>query len=159
MSTLAPKWQRPEILEAVFDQLSDALFLYDKDLNVVGVNQAAQRLFGMSSEEMIGKQCQELFRCTACEPGCGILRGLEPSSCMPTGTVSLHTGNGLERMVVIRTVQIFNDAGALEGVIATVKDITREAEPAKRQIIAESQGMRDVLDFVRRVATAKRVPY
>jgi PAS domain S-box-containing protein len=60
VSTLA-KWQRPEILEAVFDQLSDALFLYDKDLNVVGVNQAAQRLFGMSSEEMIGKQCQELF--------------------------------------------------------------------------------------------------
>jgi PAS domain S-box-containing protein len=53
VSTLAPKWQRPEIFEAVFDQLSDALFLYDKDLNVVGVNQAAQRLFGMSSEEMI----------------------------------------------------------------------------------------------------------
>jgi PAS domain-containing protein len=63
--TLAPKWQRPEILEAVFDQLSDALFLHDKDLGVVGVNQSAQRLFGMSSEAMIGKQCQELFRCTA----------------------------------------------------------------------------------------------
>ena len=155
MSTLAPKWQRPEILEAVFDQLSDALFLYDKDLNVVGVNQAAQRLFGMSSQEMIGKQCQELFCCTACEPGCGILRGLEPLSCMPTGTVSLHTGNGLERMVVIRTVQVFNDAGALEGVVATVKDITAEAEPAKRRIIGESQAMRDVLDFVRRVAISE----
>ena len=87
MSTLAPKWQRPEILEAVFDQLSDAVFLYDKDLSVVGV------------------ECRR--------------RGLEPSSCMPTGTVSLHTGNGMERMVVIRTVQIFNDAGALEGVVAT----------------------------------------
>jgi PAS domain S-box-containing protein len=155
VSTLAPKWQRPEILEAVFDQLSDALFLYDKDLNVVGVNQAAQRLFGMSSEEMIGKQCQELFRCTACEPGCGILRGLEPSYCMPTGTVNLHTGNGLERMVVIRTVQIFNDAGALEGVVATVKDITAEAEPAKRRIIAESRAMLDVMDFVRRVAISE----
>jgi PAS domain S-box-containing protein len=152
MSTLALKWQRPEILEAVFDQLSDALFLYDKDLSVVGVNQAAQRLFGMSSEEMIGKQCQELFRCTACEHGCGILQGLEHSSCMPTGTVSLRTGNGLERMVVIRTVQIFNDAGALECVVATAKDTTGEAEPAKRRIIAESQAMRDVLDFVRRVA-------
>jgi PAS domain S-box-containing protein len=155
VSTLAPKWQRPEILEAGFDQLSDALFLYDKDLSVVGVNQAAQRLFGMSSEEMIGKQCQELFRCTACEPGCGILRGLEPSSCIPTGTVSLHTGNGMERMVVIRTVQLFNDAGVLEGVVATVKDITAEAEPAKRRIIAESQAMRDVLDFVRRGAISE----
>jgi two-component system response regulator AtoC len=56
---------------------------------------------------------------------------------------------------VIRTVQIFNDAGALEGVVATVKDITAEAEPAKRRIIAESQAMRDVLDFVRRVAISE----
>ncbi len=37
MPTLASKWQRPEILEAVFDQLSDALFLYDKALHIVGV--------------------------------------------------------------------------------------------------------------------------
>src|SRR6266849_1367883 len=111
ISHLAAKWQRPEILEAIFDQLSDALFLYDKDLHIVGVNHAAQRLFGMSSEEMIGKGCQELFCCSACEPGCGVLQGLGQSSCMPTGTVSLHTDNGRERMVVIKTVQLFDDAG------------------------------------------------
>src|ERR1700693_2184411 len=87
ISHLAPKWQRPEILEAIFDQLSDALFLYDKGLHIVGVNQAAQRLFGMSSEEMIGKHCQEMFRCSACEPGCGVLKGLGQSTCMPTGTI------------------------------------------------------------------------
>ena len=100
---MPPKWQRPEILEAVFDQLSDAVFLYDKDLSVVGV------------------ECRR--------------RGLEPSSCMPTGTVSLHTGNGTLRMVVIRTVQLLDHTGALEGVVATVKDITQAAEPAKRQIV------------------------
>jgi PAS domain S-box-containing protein len=155
VSILPSKWQRPEILEAVFDQLSDALFLYDKELNIVGVNRAAQMLFGMSSEEMIGKQCQELFRCTICEPNCGVLQGLGPSVCMPTGTVSLHTENGRERMVVIRTVQLFDDAGALEGVVATVKDITEEAEPAKRQIVAESQAMREMLNFVRRVAVSE----
>jgi len=152
---LTPKWQRPEILEAVFDQLSDALFLYDKDLRITGVNRAAQRLFGLPSEEMIGKHCEELFRCTACEPGCGILQGLNHSSCLPTGTVSLHTDNGRERTVVIRTVQLFDDTGALEGVVATVKDITQEADPAKRRIVAESQAMRDVLNFVRRVAISE----
>jgi PAS domain S-box-containing protein len=155
VSTLASKWQRPEILEAVFDQLSDALFLYDKELNIVGVNRAAQLLFGMSSEDMIGKQCQELFRCAACEPNCGVLQGLGQSQCMPTGTISLHTESGRERMVVIKTVQLLDDAGALEGVVATVKDITEEAEPAKRQIVAESQAMREMLNFVRRVAVSE----
>jgi two-component system, NtrC family, response regulator AtoC len=152
---LSPNWQRPEVLESIFDQLSDALFVYDKDLHIVGVNQAAQRLFGMSSEELIGKRCQDLFRCTACEPNCGMLQGLGESACLPTGTVNLHLENGRERMVVFRTVQMKNGAGELEGVVATVKDITEEAEPAKRQIIAESQGMRDLLSFVRRVAISE----
>jgi two-component system, NtrC family, response regulator AtoC len=40
-------------------------------------------------------------------------------------------------------------------VVATVKDITDEAEPAKRQIIAESQAMREVLAFVKRVAVSE----
>jgi len=152
---LAAKWQRPEILEAIFDQLSDALFLYDKTLRIVGVNQAGQHLFGMSAEEMIGKHCQELFRCTICEPSCGILQGLGHSACQPTGTVSLHLDSGRERMVVIRTVQLMDDVGGIEGVLATVRDITDEIEPARRQIIAESQAMREVLNFVRRVAISE----
>ena len=154
-SHLAARWQRPEVLEAIFDQLSDALFLYDKSLHVVGVNQAAQRLFGMSSEEMVGKHCQELFHCTVCEPSCGILQGLGQSASLPNGTVRIHMDSGRERMVVMRTVQLLDSSGALEGVVATVKDITEEAEPAGRQIIAESQAMREVLAYVRRVAVSE----
>jgi PAS domain S-box-containing protein len=152
---LPAQWQRPEILESIFDQLSDALFVYDKRLRIVGANRSAQSLFGMTAEEMVGKHCQEVFRCSACEPGCGILEGLEESACMPNGTVNLHLENGRERMVVFRTVQLLDSGGALEGVVATVKDITEEAEPAKRQIIAESQALRDLLSFVRRVAVSE----
>lgn len=155
VSPLAAKWQRPEILEAIFDQLSDALFIYDKSLHVEGVNQAAQRLFGLPAEDLIGKHCQELFHCTSCDPSCAVLQSLGEAACQPSGTVSLHLANGRERMLVIRTVQLFNDTGALEGVVATVKDVTEETEPARRQIIAESQAMRDVLNFVRRVALSE----
>jgi PAS domain S-box-containing protein len=155
VSHLSIKWQRPEILAAVFDQLSDALFLYDKNLRIVGVNQSAQRLFGMSSDEMVGKHCQEVFHCVACEPSCGMVQALGESACLPSGTVNLRMENGRERMVVIRTVQVFDATGAVEGVVATVKDITDEVEPSKRQIIAESQAMREVLAFVRRVAVSE----
>jgi PAS domain S-box-containing protein len=155
VSHLAADWRRPEILEAIFDQLSDALFLYDKNLHIVGVNQAAQRLFGMPAPEMIGKHCQELFHCTACEPGCGIRQSLGPSACLPNRTVRIHLETGRERIVVMRTVQLLDASGVLAGVVATVKDITEEAEPAGGQIIAESQAMRDVLNFVRRIAISE----
>jgi PAS domain S-box-containing protein len=154
-SHLGKKWQRPEILEAIFDQLSDGLFLYDKSLHIVGVNQAAQRLFGMPAEDMIGKHCRELFHCTVCEAGCGMLQGLGPSACLANGAVRIHMDNERERMVVMRTVQLLDESGAVEAVVATVKDITDEAEPAGRQIIAESQAMRELLNFVRRVAISE----
>ena len=38
MSKLIPEWQRASVLEAVFDQLSDAILLYDKNMVITGIN-------------------------------------------------------------------------------------------------------------------------
>jgi two-component system, NtrC family, response regulator AtoC len=155
MAKLLPDWQKGSVLEAIFDQLSDALVLYDPQFQITGVNGAAEKLFGMSSEEMVGKRCEEVFRCNSCEAGCGVLVGLNQAPSASNCTVRLHTGNGMERLVVMRTAQVFDDHGALSGVVATIKDITEEAAPEKRAIIAESAAMREVLDFVRRVAASE----
>jgi len=155
MAKLTPGWQKASVLETVFDQLSDALVLYDADFKITGVNYSAEKLFGMSSEEMLGKNCQEIFRCSSCEPGCGVLVGLNQGPAAPNCTVRLNTGNGRERLVVMRTTQLFDDDGNLSGVVATIKDITEEAAPEKRALIAESASMREVLNFVRRVAASE----
>ena len=80
MSKLTPGWQRTSVLESVFDQLSDALVLYDPEFRITGVNRAAEKLFGMAAEEMLGKHCQEIFKCSVCEPGCGVLVGLNQAA-------------------------------------------------------------------------------
>ena len=155
MSKLTPGWQNASVLESVFDQLSDALVLYDPEFTITGVNRSAEKLFGMSSEEMLGKHCQEIFKCTVCEPGCGVLVGLNHAAASPQSTVRLNTGNGMERLVVMRTTQMFGDDGQLAGVVATIKDITEEAAPQKREVIGESGPMREVMNFVRRVAASE----
>ena len=83
MSKLTPGWQKISVLESVFDQLSDALVLYDPEFRITGVNRAAEKLFGMSAEEMLGKHCQEIFKCPVCEPGCGVLVGLNQAPDAP----------------------------------------------------------------------------
>jgi two-component system, NtrC family, response regulator AtoC len=155
MSKLTPGWQRTSVLESVFDQLSDALILYDPEFRITGVNRSAEKLFGMSSEEMLGKHCQEIFKCSLCEPGCGVLVGLNQAPSAPNCTVRLHTDNGMERLVVMRTNQMFDDAGQVTGVVATIKDITEEAAPQKREVIGDSAAMREVMGFVRRVAASE----
>ncbi|MBZ5617147.1 MAG: sigma 54-interacting transcriptional regulator [Acidobacteriia bacterium] len=155
MSKLTPAWQNTSVLESVFDQLSDALVLYDPEFRITGVNRAAEKLFGMSSEEMLGKYCQDIFKCSVCEPGCGVLVGLNQAPAAPNCTVRLNTGNGMERLVVMRTNQMHDTDGHMTGVVATIKDITEESAPQKREVIAESGAMREVLNFVRRVAASE----
>jgi two-component system, NtrC family, response regulator AtoC len=155
MSKLTPGWQRISVLESVFDQLSDALVLYDPEFRITGVNRAAEKLFGMSSEEMLGRQCQDIFKCSLCEPGCGMLAGLNQAPAAPHCTVRLSTENGMERLVVMRTTQMFDDDGNLSGVAATIKDVIEEAAPQRREVIAESAPMREVVNFVRRVAASE----
>jgi transcriptional regulator with PAS, ATPase and Fis domain len=73
----------------------------------------------------------------------------------PASTVRLHMGNGRERLAAIRTAPVYRDDGEVGAVVVTVKDVTEEMDPRKRDVIAESQLMRDVLNFVRRVAASE----
>jgi two-component system, NtrC family, response regulator AtoC len=154
MAKLSANWQNANILAGVFDQISDALVLYDSNHIITGVNSAAERLFGMSADEFVGRDCHDMFRCQDCEPGCGMNTGLTSTN-GSNSTVRLHTQNGMERLVVIKTSQLYGDDGKVEGAVATIKDLTAEMEPQKREIIAESPAMRDVLHFVRRVAVSE----
>jgi two-component system response regulator AtoC len=155
MSKLVPEWQRAGVLEAVFDQLSDALLLYDSDFVITGVNSAAEKLFGTTAEEMVGRKCREVFRCAECEPGCGMLVGISEAPTMSNSTVRLHTENGRERLAVIRTRQLPDGAGRAAGAVATIKDITEEVAAQRREVIAESHSMAELLHFVRRVAASE----
>ncbi|MEK7408346.1 MAG: sigma 54-interacting transcriptional regulator [Acidobacteriota bacterium] len=155
MTKLLPRWQQVSFLEAVFDQLSDGLILYDRGLDITGVNRAAERLFGIPAEQMIGRNCRDVFRCAVCESACGLMEGLNQSPSVPHGTIRVRAEDGRERLVIIRTTQLFGDDGELEGAVATVKDITEEVAPINRDVIAESPAMQEVLNFVRKVAVSE----
>ncbi len=155
MPKLASKWRQTSVLESVFDQLSDALILYDNERTITGVNAAAERLFGLPAHQMVGRECKDVFRCTTCEQNCGMQAALVEVNGAPSNTVRLHTGNGRERMAVIRTSPIYNDEGTVEGAVVCIKDVTEEVESSHREVIADSPSMREVMSFVRRVASSE----
>jgi two-component system, NtrC family, response regulator AtoC len=154
MPKLLESWQQSRVLEAVFDHLTDALVLYDTKMQITGLNRAAEQMFGMSADHMVGTHCKEFFNCSSCEAGCGIQIGSNQLA-LANGTVRLRTAGNLERLAMIRTEQIFDDDGHLQGTVATVKDITDEFLPQKRDMVAESPAMRDMAAFLRRVAASE----
>ena len=156
MAKLLPKWQQSSVLEAVFDQLSDALVMYDNEHRITGMNRAAEKLFGTTADTMVGRRCRDVFRCSTCEQNCGFVEGLTATAQnVPNGTVHLHTEEGRERLVLIRTAQLRDERGEVAGAVATVKDVTDEVAPMRREVIAESPAMAEVLGFVRKVAVSE----
>lgn len=143
------------MLEAVFDQLSDAILLYDKNYVITGANAAAEKLFGIPAEEMVGRECREVFHCSGCEPDCGLLAGISEYPPTSNTTLRLNTDNGRERLAVIRTRQVYSPSGEVTGAVVTIKDVTEESASQKREVIAESPSMREVMNFVRRVAASE----
>ncbi|MCC6394619.1 MAG: sigma 54-interacting transcriptional regulator [Bryobacterales bacterium] len=154
VSKLLENSRQSKILEAVFDQLSDALIIYDPDMMITGVNRAAEMMFDMGGEQMTNMRCSDVFRCATCENDCGMLLGINQPA-VSNGTVRLRTSSGRERMALIRTTRIYDDQGRLEGAVATIKDISDEFLPQRRDMVAESQAMRDIASFVRRVAASE----
>lgn len=154
MSKLLENWQQSKVLSAVFDQLSDAIILYDSDMQITGVNKAAELMFSMGADQMVGMRCGDVFRCANCESDCGMLVGINQPA-VSNGTIRLRTPNNMERMALIRTTHLRNEDGDLEGAVATIKDITEEFLPQKRDMVAESQSMRDIEIFIRRIAASE----
>ena len=154
-SRFTPDWQRLSVLELVFDQLPDAMVTWDPEFRITGVNQSAERLFGMSSEEMRGKHCQEVFRSTVDEAGCGVLARIDKLLTRTPVTVRLKTGNGVERLAGMRINKILDGSGQPEGVVATIRPIPEKAALQTFTVIAESALMLEILKFVGRIAASE----
>ena len=143
------------MLESVFDQLPDALVLWDHELRITGVNRSAERLFGMSSEEMVGRHCQEVLRSTVCEAARRALVGLDRSYALTYMTVRLKTGNGKDFLAGMHTSKILDSSGQPLGIMATIRPIPEEAAPPTCTVIAESALMLEILKFVGRIAASE----
>src|SRR3990172_3076420 len=155
MANFDQMWRNERMLEAVLDHISDGVLTYDRDLNITGVNKAAQEILGYPAEEIVGKTCTDVFRCGVCEPGCGFSIALASQQPSVNSTVRIHTADGRERLAMIQTAPIQDGNGRMEGVVVTFKDVTDQTEPQNRSFVTESPRMRQILIFIRKVASSE----
>jgi PAS domain S-box-containing protein len=142
------------VMTLAFEHLPTPVLLYDRNLTITGANQAAGDLLGQAADDMVGQQCRDVFHCKSCEPLCGINAGLNVDRSAPL-PVHQHQSDGKRRLVVVRTTQLHDDDGNLEGVMATVDSAAPGYIARQLEIVAESPRMKDVLRFVRRIAVSQ----
>ncbi|MCK5507990.1 MAG: PAS domain S-box protein, partial [Desulfobacterales bacterium] len=112
--------------------ISDPFFTVDPEMKVVFINEAAERLTGMSSEEAIGMPCCEVFHSSACEQQCPVKRALETDEVTVGQRVTLKNRKGRNIPAMSSSALLKDSSGKVLGGFEILRDLTAEVEAEER---------------------------
>ncbi|HTN76993.1 MAG TPA: PAS domain S-box protein [Pirellulaceae bacterium] len=161
-----------DLLRAVCDEASDAIYVKDREGRYLMFNPAAARFAGCSPEEAIGKTDNALFDAKSAQAA--IESDKEVLTARRAVTAEQHlTARGVSRTFLSTKAPYFDEEGQIIGIIGIALDITdrkqaehelREREALSRAIIETSADGFWMLDMQGRLldvneAYARRVGY
>jgi diguanylate cyclase (GGDEF)-like protein/PAS domain S-box-containing protein len=114
----------------LLDNAQDAIFLQDMDGRILYWNKGAERLFGWTTEEVIGRQIEEIFSCTL--PEIKKVRASVLEHREWTGELQKCHRNGRALVVESRCTLVHREDGKPPSILAINTDITdRKAAEAR----------------------------
>ena len=119
----------------LIDNVQDPIIATDLQYHITLWNRAAERLYGWSAAEALGKRGPDLLRTVPVEePGADLIRRLERDEEFQ-GEVIHHHRNGTPVRVEARTRPLRDADGTITGWVASIRDIRarRAAEEALRE--------------------------
>ncbi|MEE4253556.1 MAG: sigma 54-interacting transcriptional regulator [Desulfuromusa sp.] len=149
-----------KLLEIVFDNLYNGIYVVDGKGVTIGVNKTFEEMSGFSNEELAGRSLYDLVGKDNYFSGSASILVLE-RKCPVTATYSTSTN----RKFLVKGRPIFNSQGEIEYIINTIWDLTVvhynqqiDADTARNQLLSEddlvtcSEKMSSVIDLALRVA-------
>lgn len=149
-----------ELLEIVFDNLYNGIYIVDGKGVTLGVNKTYEEMSGFTSEQLVGRNLYDLVGRDKYFSGAASLLVLERKTPV-TATYSTSTNHRF----LVKGRPIFAENGEIEYIINTIWDLTVvqysqpiDADTARNQLLSEdelitcSASMMDVVDLALRVA-------
>ncbi len=112
--------QSKELLQSVFDGITDLVVLLDRDLRIKMVNKAYLRRYGPDPEAVLHRHCHQLHhRSPASCPDCGLSEVIASKK-----AVSKETKCSSGEIFLVNYYPLFDEQGEVGGVIRYARDIT-----------------------------------
>lgn len=146
----------------ILDSISDGLFVHDRNRRIVLFNRAAETITGRRRQDVIGRDCHEVFGSGFCGAKCvmdAVADG-EPDFTEHRGQLQIATLSGDARMLEARIWPLRSPDGRWVGLVSVFHDVTREVSLVRRMgaeqsfagIIGRDAQMQDVFSLIRDVA-------
>ncbi|MCF6267193.1 MAG: sigma 54-interacting transcriptional regulator [Desulfuromusa sp.] len=149
-----------KLLEIIFDNLYNGIYIVDGKGITIGVNKTFEEMSGFTNQELVGRSLYDLVGSNNYFSGSASLLVLE-RKCPVTATYSTSTN----RKFLVKGRPIFNPQGEIEYIINTIWDLTIvhynqqiDADTVRSQLLNEedlvtcSEKMSSVIDLALRVA-------
>ncbi len=147
--------------ELILDNLSEGVVAHDFNRRFFFFNRAAEHITGLSRKDVIGRDCHDIFPEKFCSNHCAFCDGME-SPTFPTlpYQVTVRSTDGEDRLVEMFIVPLKDSLDSPIGVVASMRDISREHELAKRLgeinqfagIISRDAKMQDIFQTITQLA-------
>ena len=149
-----------ELLELVFDNVYNGIYIADGNGVTIGVNKAFEEMSGIRNTEIAGKSMHDLVGENNYFSGSATLLVLERKA---PATVTYNTNTN--RKLLVKGRPVFDETGAIRYIINTVWDLTvitynreidldsaRDYFMGHEDIVACSETMLEVIDYALKVA-------
>ena len=111
-------------LEQILDYLPDGIICHDRERRIICFNRAAEALTGYARQEVLGRDCHEAFGRPFCGQQCSFCGEAPDTWTNLDYPLNIVTKTGEPKQVQMAVVGMTDAEGRLEGVLATVRDIT-----------------------------------
>ena len=111
-------------LEHILDNLLEGIIAHDKERRILFFNRAAEKITGYSKEEVVGRDCHEVFGSPFCGNRCSFCSGPPDSFSHAGYTINILTKNGEPRCIEMSVSGMRDESGSFVGVLAAFRDMT-----------------------------------
>jgi len=149
-------------LQRFADMLDDGIIIHDAYRNIFLVNEALERITGRSRDEIIGRDCHEVFPSHGlCGSSCRFRHDHGKEAEGHTSRVTYITPSGVKKQLKLTARPMEIDSG-VQGVLAVVRDLTeiRELRSRLRErrrfhgMVGVSNGVQEVFRTIESVSVS-----
>ncbi|NOZ45650.1 MAG: PAS domain S-box protein [Chlorobi bacterium] len=122
------KFHNYDLLNSIFMGISDPMYLIDKKLNILMVNDTLVKFQKISKDEMLGKKCYSVFKNMPAEcPECYMRRVFKTGK-KEVFENTITTKKGDTKFIETSVYPVFNHSNKVKSTIAIARDITQVKE-------------------------------
>ncbi len=111
-------------LERILDNLKDGIIAHDLNRRIFYFNNQAEKITGFSREEVLGKDCHEIFSGPLCGENCEFCKSKSTLKQIKEYTINITSKNGEPRRVDMSATVIKDEKEKDFGILVFLRDVT-----------------------------------